>query len=164
MNDELFVRNMLRRHIASPDPVAWLAAADHFEEKGDAESARKWRRRGEWYPILHPIAKLLMKPGTPRGSGDRAIVGPFEVRFSRKTSSMLVEAFRVSSTAHERQAKSLYWAHDGEGAMTPVHGSSQWRVHVSENRDVYLNGRVIDLIDWLADTEHVVRWGLIEYT
>lgn len=47
------LRSLLVDHISRPDPVAWMAAADVYEECGDDKQAAFWRRRAKWFdPIL----------------------------------------------------------------------------------------------------------------
>lgn len=43
---------MVGAYLLRPDPVAWLAAADIFEENAQPEIAHRWRKRAEWFPPL----------------------------------------------------------------------------------------------------------------
>lgn len=51
-SDNQLLRQMIGAYLLRPDPIAWQAAADIFEERGDAETAYTWRRRAKWYPLL----------------------------------------------------------------------------------------------------------------
>lgn len=56
------LRQMTGAYLARPDPVAWLAAADIYEEAGDQKKAALWRRRGELFPpLLEAYAKFWLE-------------------------------------------------------------------------------------------------------
>lgn len=56
------LRHLVGAYLARPDPDAWNAAADLFEEAGDLRSATRWRRRARWYP---PLAKAWVEATRP---------------------------------------------------------------------------------------------------
>lgn len=46
------LRALTGSYLSRPDVQAWLAAADLYEEAGEGETARLWRRRATYYPPL----------------------------------------------------------------------------------------------------------------
>ena len=123
------LRALTYAHLSRPDPVAWLAAADLYEErgqKGDAEIARLWRRRGEWYP---PLMKLVEELRGCALHAERDLrLGPFTVGLRRARRSVVVHAW-------------------GRDPVNPAY-AFWWGYHAKEGRR-YLTRCAVTMIDIL---------------
>lgn len=133
-------RHLTRHHVARSDPLAWLAASDLLLEQGDEEAARKWRRRGEWYPALREAVGLIVIGRATHASLEIA-VGPFLVRFVMSYSRRAARLDRILAVVKWPDARLDWW------------GRARQFAFFTRSGERYLNRRTLELIDRLADIE-----------
>lgn len=133
---------MTRRYLKEPDPEAWLALADLFEEHGETKDAALWRRRAAWFPTLS-TALLDRRPATHPGAGCRTIcLGFWEfVFFSHNAPGLFAPRVEIEAARAAPPLLPWLWM---RGVFRVAHAAS---------RKTYWTERVLGVIDWCGAVE-----------
>lgn len=125
---DAIAKRLTARHLAAPDPAAWLVAADRLEELGGADAAL-WRRRGQLYRAVREQFDDVLRRSLDDPSLWRTY-GVWEVRMLRYPQTVRVWAGHSTRPA-------------GPGARVRV------IINVNVTRPAYFVGRLLGLIDRL---------------
>lgn len=152
--------------------MRWLLAADRCEELGDADGARLWRRRGEWFARLRLAAQWMagededVRPGLLESRTVELPVsdGCFRVAIFSCPATLLVEVRRV-----HRESVNYSGATPSGGSLTVLAASETvsdvfvgsvksnlWMIECKEatasatSLTHYLNRKSVELIDRLG--------------
>lgn len=139
--DPRLIRRLTGSYLSDPRPDDWQVAADHFEESGDIENARLWRRRGQWYLPLRQAFDWLI-PDAARGLSSVAHPGVFQVDFRRSKSCVCITATWGRAAIRDGR---------GKGNQIQLREADN---PVARRR---FTSRLVGLIDELALIEHVGR-------
>ena len=135
--DPRTVKHLGRNLYAAPDPLAWLALADVYEEAGDEQKAKLWRRRGEAYARLYQCAQ---RSAADTQDGYRfACVGRYNVYLHRRKKTVLVVVDGAGRKLRFLSRKGNLWS---------IHCAA-----AKANLDRYLARKCIELIDWCGAHE-----------
>lgn len=126
-----------------PDPCAWLALADLYEEASAYEEALLWRRRGRWFsPLLEGWKETRRRDRDPEFRPPRyweQTIVPLKDGFEawyHPSSDFEIADVRIVLPGQPGDTKSHF---------SPVHFST-WLTR-SRQGDVYVVRRVLRLID-----------------
>lgn len=131
----------VRHYLARPDPVAWLAAADACLESGyHSVAANLWRKRGLWWPVLHPALKDCLGMGRTR----QVALGGWNWCFIRRAvkQSGWEKATGLAPTRYVRVYLSKLW-----DAKTVF----EFRIAEKARDRTYWTGRLLEMIDHVPD-------------
>ncbi len=145
------------------DPLAWLAAADLYQERGDQALADLWRARGVFFSGLH--AKAILSADRHNGRDwVSAQVGRFVVQLRRLKRSVHPMVYLYKNDAGETlppvDPDLLMYprvvAYEGAaflpvGLRTKATMGNLWQVECASAREdmpAYLAQKCLDLIDW----------------
>lgn len=136
-----------RHEDGSPDLLAWAAAADLYEERGDVAEARRMRLRAECFTPLYDYAASKGRELAEARRRPHEVMRPDHVPV----------VFRIGGLMRARLAPWLWMnvvIFGGAGDDVP-RKRFVWSLPEPEDYSAvrYLSRRVIELIDWCAEHE-----------
>jgi hypothetical protein len=152
MATDTTLRGLLGQYLSHPDPEAWLAAGDYFEERGDMEQAELWRLRARHFGTIENAISAVLGDVI----GRNVEVGNWSIWFGRRNKSVRLRRFRFKGEQVRPDGFGTYGTREARILAFMYLEGMRWRIKsLTENRS-HRTRKVLSLIGCLAYHERAL--------